>query len=84
MREWLRFFAGTPQRFLGTLIGCFVLGGILFPDRAVGGLKMLVTGAWNEVFVPLFQVLMPVALFLAIIYIGFRALLRAISGGGKK
>ncbi len=82
MREWVRFFAGTPRRFLATVIGCFLLGGMLFPERAVGGLKTLVAGVWNEVFVPLFQALLPVVLLVSIVVFGFRTMFRGF--GGKK
>ncbi len=84
MRNWIRFFAGTPQRFTATIIGCFLLGGVLFPERAVGGLKSLVFGAWNEVFVPLFEVLLPIVLLVGIIIFGFRVMLRGFTSGKKK
>lgn len=42
MREWIRFFIGTPQRFLVTLAGVLFLFWALFPDTVNRAVQPLV------------------------------------------
>ena len=82
--NWFSFFLGTPRRFLSTLAVVGLVFGIFFPEIAVGGLKTLVFGVWNEVLAPLVQTVFPFVATVAVMYLGFRMILRGVSGGGRK
>lgn len=75
MREWLRFFFGTPARFVasGTILGAFI----------VWWLPGVVHRMGQQLVVEL-SPLLHLALSLAVLYFGLRFLGRAVFGGGGR
>ena len=78
MRAWIRFFLGTPQRFLWTLGVLGILTVIVFP-----GLLGLAAGRLQIAVVQMFGELSPLVgplLYLGILLLGLRFFWRAIAG----
>jgi hypothetical protein len=85
MGHWFSFFAGTPQRFLGTVAGLAALYGLFNPDgvgQAVHALLQVLLLAIAPFMEPL--------LTLGVIIIGFSIALRGLwrrprggGGGGR-
>lgn len=61
MEPWVRFFLGTPRRFLGTLGGLTAMFGLFFPE--------VVGAAVHNLFVALIQAILP--LVQPLLVIGF-------------
>ncbi len=78
MQQWIRFFIGTPQRFLGTLGGLTVMFGLFFP-RVVGSAVHDLIAALMEAIAPFVQPL----LTLGVICLGLGILLRAVFRRGR-
>jgi hypothetical protein len=79
-QHWVRFFVGTPPRFLITALGLLVIFAAMRPDLAQQG----VTNALNAIFGSIAPFFQP-ALMIVIIGFGFYFLLKAFRGSsGKK
>ena len=75
MRQWIRFFVGTPQRFLATLAGIGLIVVLINPtllEIAVDRLLMAV----NPLLGP--------ALTILIVLAGIRIILGSFGSGGKR
>ena len=73
MRDWIRFFVGTPQRLIGTVVVGVVVLGLLKP----GVMEQAVTGLLNALWraaSPLFEPVLTVA----IVLIGFIMIFRSL------
>jgi len=75
MRNWIRFFLGTPQRFLGTAVGLLVLSAIADPSIPVHVFNSLSTA-----FMPLVEPVLRIVLTVGIIWVGIRIIISAFSG----
>lgn len=76
MNQWVAFFVGTPQRFLGTLVAVAVIAGAIHPPlmaRAVSNLSASINA-----LVPLIG---PLGALLLVLW-GCSIMLRSIFGGG--
>jgi len=79
MGAWIRFFIGTPKRFLASLVGAGFVFGLFRPDliqQAVYDLFQAVLTAITPFIEPL--------LTLGIVFIGLGIILRVLFGGKKK
>ncbi len=75
MDQWVRFFVGTPQRFLATLAGIGLIVVLINPtllEIAVDRLLMAI----NPLLGP--------ALTILIVLAGIRIILGSFGGGGKR
>lgn len=75
MNIWIRFFLGTPKRFLGTCAGLAILAAIIEPS-----LLQVVAERLMNAFGPLFGPLLQ----LAIVLFGFKVVFSGFCGRGKK
>lgn len=73
--EWIRFFVGTPQRFLGSFLGFFILAGVFIPGVA-DAIAARIMAAVNSLFAPL--------LVIAFIYWVLGGMVRSLLGGGRR
>ena len=74
MRQWVRFFLGTPQRFLATLAGIGLIVVIFNP--------LLLAVAVNSLLEAINPLLGPV-LAILIVLAGIRIILGSFGGGGR-
>lgn len=75
MRQWVRFFVGTPQRFLATLAGIGLIVVVINP--------LLLAIAVGNLLVAVSPLLGP-ALTILIVLAGIRIILGSFGGGGKR
>jgi hypothetical protein len=71
MSAWIRFFVGTPKRFMWTVAGLFVLTAALFPDLAQRAL-FNVLNAFFGAIAPLEGPLLTLAIVVFGLYIMFK------------
>jgi hypothetical protein len=81
MDHWIRFFFGTPQRFLGTLAGLAATYGLFQPD-AVGSAIQALLQAVLMAIAPFLEPLMTLAVIVLGFGIAFRGVFRRPRGGG--
>lgn len=74
MNQWVRFFAGTPQRLLGTIGALLVLAMMLVPAIAAALIGSIIAVATPFI---------GMAVTVAIVMIVFRGMVGGF-GGGKK
>ena len=90
MGRWFRFFFGTPQRFLGTMVGVGVVFCLFQPGVFANALQNSITAIGhalaagiNELCVAFEPLLQPI-LTILIVFAGIRFILFGRTGGGKK
>ncbi|MGH7175468.1 MAG: hypothetical protein ACREGR_03875 [Minisyncoccia bacterium] len=79
MNVWIRFFIGTPRRFLATCGGLIVIFGLIAP-QAMGEAVRALLVALAQAVAPFIQPL----LTLGIIFIGLGFALRGVWKRGSK
>lgn len=75
MRNWIRFFVGTPQRFLGTLAALAVVVVVVEPSL-LNVIASRLFQAVSPLLGPLIQV--------GILVFALRIIFRGFCGGGKR
>jgi hypothetical protein len=84
MDQWIRFFLGTPQRFLATAAGLAAIYGLFAPETVGNAVHALLQALLMAVL-PFVEPL----LTLAVIVLGFSIMLRGLwrrprgGGGGR-
>jgi len=73
MRHWLRFFVGSPQRFLITLAGLAFIFGLFRPDL----IQQAIYNLFNAVLAAVMPFVAPL-LTLGIVCVGLGLILRGV------
>lgn len=79
--NWLHFFAGSPQRFLWTCVGVFILVAMVAPNLAAAALTNVVT-AFVAAFGPSAGPLLSIVIAIGGIYLMVRTIFPKKKGKG--